>query len=117
MKLNITYRPFTATLTVWDILNDVLPEETLAGIQRRYDDEDEEKYHIAIGTLDGEFHELMVVDCFGGGQGWNLWLTGLLPDETINTLVNLVAGWDAEHDKDDDVRTRMVICHRAQVEV
>jgi hypothetical protein len=117
MKLNISYRPFSGTLMVWDSLNDVLPENSLAEIVLTHVDGDKDNYFVAIGTLDGEFHELQVLDCHGAGQGWNLWVSGYLPDTVIGRVMELVANWYAEYNDNDDLRVKMLAYHRAEVEV
>jgi hypothetical protein len=116
MKLNISYRPFSGTLMVWDAINDTMLGEDLTRIVTKTVDGDDENYHVALATLDSKFHYLQVLDCHGAGQHWNLWASECLPDDIINKVMELVTNWYAEYN-DDDLRVKVLAYHRAEVEV
>lgn len=117
MELRISYRPFSKTLAVWDALDDILTDEARQAVTHVKDDDDEE-FFISVGTLDGEFHNLMAMDCFNRGRNWVKMMEGVLPNATIVTLAQYIEDWQAEFDAQYGNDTSgLAVNHRASLTV
>jgi hypothetical protein len=115
--LKVSYRPFSGTLSVWDIADDTMPESMLGERVDNHQDGDDENYFVSVMTLDGHFHALTVLDIRNAGQHWNLWASAYLPDEVIVTIADLVDGWNGQYEENYEMIIPMLTCYKTTVEV
>lgn len=95
MEIRISYRPFTQVLNAYNTVDDTLSDEAR---EVTYDKDDDDQFFVSVGTLNGEFHNLFAMDCVGRGHEWVKMVKGLLPEETIATLVGYMNEWQTAYD-------------------
>jgi hypothetical protein len=101
MNITITYRPFSGTISAWNTLDNTMPEADRENIKRVYQDGDDESWFVSMDTYNGQFHSVTVLDSSGAGQGWNLFLSALLNDDTIGVIYDQVTKWDSMTPRDN----------------
>ena len=85
-------------------------------IKRAYQDGNDDGWFVNMDTFDGKFHSITVLDSNGKGQGWNLFLSELLDDDTISVIYDQIAKWDAMTPR-DDIKNLVLTHHRTTVRV
>lgn len=85
-------------------------------IKRAYQDGNDDGWFVNMDTFDGKFHSITVLDSNGKGQGWNLFLSELLDDDTISVIYDQIAKWDAMTPR-DDIKNLVLTHHRTTVSV
>ena len=116
MEINITYRPFSGTISAWNMLDDTMSDSDRENIKRAYQDGNDDGWFVNMDTFDGKFHSITVLDSNGKGQGWNLFLSALLDDDTISVIYDQIAKWDAMTPR-DDIKNLVLTHHRTTVSV
>jgi hypothetical protein len=116
MEINITYRPFSGTISAWNSLDDTMPEADRENIKRAYQDGNDDGWFVNMDTFNGKFHSITVLDSNGAGQGWNLFLSELLDDDTISVIYDQIAKWDATTPR-DDIGSLVLTYYRTTVSV
>jgi hypothetical protein len=117
MDITITYRPFAGTVTAWNALDDIMSDLDREDIKRVYQDGNDDAWFVAMDTLNGHFHAITVLDCHGAGEGWNLFLSEHLNDDTITTIYNQITEWDTLTPQDSDTRTLVSASYKTTITV
>ena len=116
MEINITYRPFSGTISAWNMSDDTMSDSDRENIKRAYQDGNDDGWFVNMDTFDGKFHSITVLDSNGKGQGWNLFLSEQLDDYTISVIYDQIAKWDAMTPR-DDIKNLVLTHHRTTVSV
>ena len=116
MEINITYRPFSGTISAWNMLDDTMSDSDRENIKRAYQDGNDDGWLVNMDTFDGKLHSITVLDSNGKGQGWNLFLSELLDDDTISVIYDQIAKWDAMTPR-DAIKNLVLTHHRTTVSV
>jgi hypothetical protein len=80
MEINITYRPFSGTISAWNMLDDTMSDSDRENIKRAYQDGNDDGWFVNMDTFNGKFHSITVLDSNGK---WD----AMTPRDDIKNLV------------------------------
>lgn len=116
MKLIVAYRPFTATLHLWDADDENLtPDERGECDTAYYSDggepvADDREWDFSIRTRRGQFHSCCVLNVREAGKVWTTTARTHLSDTILGRIVETVTGWDSEHSKSPQATKEYFLC-------
>jgi hypothetical protein len=121
-RIKYSYRPFSSSLSLWNSDIDAeLSDDEYDNLDTVYIDAPEDgQWHISISTINragtNYFHSITVLDAFGSGAGWNLYLSKYLPDEVIEPVYARVYQWNSTP-LSDDLRERVLTSYHESFEM
>jgi hypothetical protein len=119
MEIAITYRPLTATVNVWNTIDNILSDDDRENIviHHEFGKDDDDEWHYGVSTYNGYFHDFIAIGITTDAMEWNLWLSQYLPDEVVARIAERIAEWNAEYDTVTDQRTQIMMRFKTEMMV
>jgi hypothetical protein len=119
MEIVIAYRPLTATLCVWNTIDDILSDDERESIvsHHEFGKTEDDDWHYGVSTYNGYFHDFIAMGIATEATAWNLWLSEYLPDEVVAHIAERVAEWNAEYGTVTDQRAQIMMRFKTEMTV